>query len=128
MSRRTERIEEMLREEISTLLQRELKDPRVGFVTITGADVSPDLRHAKVFVSVMGTPEEAGESLAALNRARGFLRAEIGKRARLRAAPELVFTEDVGAERGDRITRLLEEARLDENPVEEDGIEGTDAG
>lgn len=127
MSRRTERIEEMLREEISTLLQRDLKDPRVGFVTITGADVSPDLRHAKVFVSVMGTPEEKKESLAALNRARGFLRSEIGKRAHLRAAPELVFTEDAGAERGDRITRLLEEARRDENPAD-DGIEGTDAG
>jgi ribosome-binding factor A len=127
MSRRTERIEEMLREEISTLLQRELKDPRVGFVTVTGADVSPDLRHAKVFVSVMGTPEEKKETLAALNRARGFLRSEIGKRAHLRTAPELTFAEDAGAERGDRITQLLEAARRDENP-EEDENEGTDAG
>lgn len=128
MSRRTERIEEMLREEISTLLQRELKDPRIGFVTITGADVSPDLRHAKVFVSVMGTPEEKKASLEGLNRARGFLRSEIGKRAHLRGAPELTFTEDAGAERGDRISRLLEEARRDENPLDEEEIEATDAG
>jgi ribosome-binding factor A len=118
MSRRTERIEAMLREEIGTILLRTLKDPRLGFVTITGADVSPDLRHAKIFVSVLGTPEEQAQSLEALNHGRGFLRSELGKRARLRSVPEIVFHGDAGAERGDRITELLDAARQTENPPE----------
>ena len=111
MSRRTERVGEMLREEVSTLLQRQLKDPRLGFVTITGADVSPDLRHAKVFVSVLGTTEERTKSLEALGHARGFLRSELSKRARLRTVPELTFLEDEAAETGSRIFALLQEAR-----------------
>jgi len=128
MSRRTERIEEMLRAEISTLLLRELKDPRLGFVTVTGADVSPDLRHAKVFVSVLGTPEERKESLAALQRGRGFLRSELGRRAHLRTVPELNFQEDIGAERGSRIAELLDAARRGEDPADAEEDEGTDAG
>jgi ribosome-binding factor A len=130
MSRRTERIGEMLREEISTILQRQLKDPRLGFVTITGADVTPDLRHARVFVSVLGTPEEREQSLGALNHGRGFLRSEMGKRARLRTVPEMTFVEDAGAERGGRIAELLEEARRNENPPDAEDVESqvTDAG
>lgn len=119
----------MLREEISVLLQRELKDPRLGFVTVTGADVSPDLRHAKVFVSVMGAAEERKRSLDALNSARRFLRGAIGKRAHLRTVPELAFVEDESAEAGSRIFALLEEAREEddwdardaESEAEEDG-------
>jgi ribosome-binding factor A len=116
MSRRTERVEEMLREEISVLLQRELKDPRVGFVTITGAEVTTDLRHAKVFISVLGTPEETERSLEALNRGRGFLRTEIGKRAHLRTVPELRFLEDETTQTGSRIFKLLEDVKLTEQP------------
>lgn len=116
MSRRTERVEEMLREEISVLLQRQLKDPRLGFVTITGAEVTTDLRHAKVFVSVLGTPEEAEHSLEALNRARGFLRTEIGKRAHLRTVPEMKFLEDETTQTGSRIFQLLEVVKQTEQP------------
>lgn len=101
----------MLREEISVLMLRELKDPRLGFVTITGADVTPDLRHAKVFASVMGTDEEKAHSLEALNRARGFLRTELGKRARLKTVPELRFFEDETTRTGSRIFQLLEEVK-----------------
>jgi len=108
----------MLRAEISLLLQRELKDPRLGFVTITGADVTPDLRHAKVYVSVMGTQEERDSSLSALNRARGFLRSELSKRAHLKTVPELDFREDEAAARGSRIFELLEEARKTESESE----------
>lgn len=113
----------MLREEISVLMQRELKDPRVGFVTITGADVTPDLRHARVFASVMGTEEEKAHSIEALNRARGFLRTELGKRARLKTVPELRFFEDETTQTGSRIFQLLEEVKVAE-PIDD---EGTDA-
>lgn len=123
MSRRTERVGEMLREEVSALLQRQLKDPRLGFVTITGADVSPDLRHARVYVSVMGTAEERTRSLEALGHARGFLRRELSKRARMRTVPELTFVDDEAAETGSRIFALLEEARRED---EEQGRTGAD--
>ena len=122
----------MLREEISVLMQRELKDPRLGFVTITGASVTPDLRHAKIFVSVMGTVEELSHSLEALNRARGFLRTELGKRARLKTVPELRFFEDETNSTGSRIFQLLEEVKVTDasgkDDVEASGEEGTDTG
>jgi ribosome-binding factor A len=111
MSRRTERVEGVIREEVSVILQRELRDPGLGFVTVTGAEVSPDLRHARVFVSVLGTPEEKRHSLDALNRARGFLRTELSKRMRMRVVPELEFRHDEAAETGTRVFELLEEAR-----------------
>lgn len=129
MSRRTERIEGMLREEISVILQRQLKDPRLGFVTITGAEVSPDLRHAKVFVSVLGTPEERDHSLEALNRARGFVRTELSRRAHLKTVPDMVFREDEAAKTGNRIFELLETVRHNEDgsdATDEEG-DGTDA-
>lgn len=115
----------MLREEISVLMLRELKDPRLGFVTITGAEVTPDLRHAKVFASVMGTDEEKAKSLEALNRARGFLRTEIGKRAHLKTVPEMRFLEDETNRTGSRIFELLEEVKqaegTDESWTDTDG-------
>ena len=114
MSRRTERVGEMIREDVSALLLREIKDPAVGFVTVTDVDVTPDLSHAKVFVSVMGTPEERERSLDALNRARGFMRSELGKRAHLRTVPELVFRHDEASEKGNRIFELLEEMKRQE--------------
>lgn len=121
----------MLREEISVLMQRELKDPRLGFVTITGAIVTPDLRHAKIFVSVMGTVEEMSHSLEALNRARGFLRTELGKRARLKTVPELRFFEDETNQTGSRIFQLLEEAKETDGSgvgdADASGVEGTNA-
>lgn len=117
----------MLREEISVLLQRELKDPRLGFVTITGAEVTTDLRHAKVFVSVMGTPEEAEHSLEALNRARGFMRTEIGKRAHLRTVPEMKFLEDETTQTGSRIFQLLETVKPIEDPDAAAGEQVEDA-
>ena len=91
------------------MLRREMKDPRIGFVTITGAEISRDLRHAKVFVSVMGEPQAQEDSLAALRRAAGWIRGEFARRAHLRVAPELVFQGDVGITRGARIFELLQE-------------------
>ena len=110
MTRRTERLNDLLREEISTLLRREVKDPRIGgLVTITEVDVSPDLRRAKVFVSVMGTDEEKTSTLQALAAAAHFVQRELGKRLTVRRTPELAFLPDHSLERGAHILALLQQ-------------------
>ncbi len=114
MTRRTERLNDLLREEISDLLRRGVKDPRViGLVTITDVDVSPDLRRAKVYVSVMGTDKEKASTYRALGAAAHFLQRELRRRLTIRRTPELEFCPDDSLERGARILALLEEARDD---------------
>ncbi len=115
MTRRTERINELLREEISYLLRRGVKDPRIGgLVSITEVDVSPDLRNAKVYVSVMGTDEERNSTFRALESAARFVQRELGRRLTMRRTPELTFLEDDSLERGARLLALLDEARQEE--------------
>ena len=117
MTRRTERIGDLLQEEISDLLHRGVKDPRIsGLVTITEVAVSPDLRRAKVFVSVMGTDEEKDSTLRALEAAAHFVQRELRKRLTLRRTPELAFVRDDSLERGARLLTLLEEAREGRTP------------
>jgi ribosome-binding factor A len=117
MTRRTERINDLLREEISDLLHRGVKDPRIsGLVTITEVDVSPDLRRAKVFVSVMGTDEEKASTFRALDAAAHFVRRELGKRLTIRRTPELAFLPDDSLERGAHILALLRQAREGPTP------------
>lgn len=106
---RQEQIQQLLVEEISDMLRRDLKDPRLGFITVTGAQISRDLRHAKVFVSVLGDEAAQSESLAALTRASGRIRGEFGRRARLRVAPEIIFRLDEAIEQGARIFTLLKQ-------------------
>ncbi len=108
MSQRTERVDELLRQEISEILRRDVDDPRIGFATITDVETSPDLRSARVWVSVIGQPAEREETLAALRRAMPFVRRALG-RLRLRRIPELHVRMDDSAERGTRVLRLLEE-------------------
>lgn len=116
MTRRTDRVNDLLREEISDLLRRELKDPRIGgLVTITEVDVSPDLRRAKVFVSVMGSEEERASTLRALAAAAHFLQRELRRRLTIRRTPELVFLADDSLERGARILGLLQQAKESRN-------------
>jgi len=91
------------------MLTRDLKDRRIGFVTLTGVEMSKDLRHAKVFVSAMGSSHEQEQSLEALNHASGWIRHELGQRIRLKFLPELVFITDTSQEYGERIDRLLDE-------------------
>lgn len=122
MSIRQERLQEQLIHELSEMIRRDLRDPRLGFVTLTGAEITRDLRHAKVFVSVMGEPEAQKQSLKALNSASGLLRGEFARRAHLRVAPELVFERDLGIERGQRIFELLHTVEADLKPREEDGV------
>ena len=111
-SRRIERVNDLLRSELSELIGRTLKDPRVaGLVSLTEVETSADLRHARVFVSVFGTDEERKSTLSALRHAAGFLRHEVAQRVTFRHMPELEFQLDSSIERGDRILQLLREVQ-----------------
>ncbi|MEN6372861.1 MAG: 30S ribosome-binding factor RbfA [Armatimonadota bacterium] len=114
MTQRQERVEELLKVEISEILQREMQDPRLGFVTITDVEITPDLRHARVFVSIMGDDEKKKTGMKALKSAAGFIRGELGKRVRMRVTPELEFKVDESIDRGVRIFELLEQLKKDE--------------
>jgi ribosome-binding factor A len=105
--KRLDRVNQLIREEISMLLQRELKDPRLGFVTVTHVETSPDLRTAKVFVSVLGDEAQWTASLTALASARGFARNWLRQHLDLRQTPELDFRADRSMEHAARIQELL---------------------
>lgn len=108
MSRRTERMSDLLRAELSELILREMKDPRIKLVSLTGVDVTSDLRRAVVRVSVLGEESQREEAVEALRHAKGFLRTELAHRLRTRVTPELVFELDRGAEHSQKISDLLE--------------------
>lgn len=111
---RTGRVGEQIKKELSVLIQNEVKDPRVGFVTVTGVDITSDLSQAKVYISIFGDEEKKAESLKGLDKALGYLRTELGKRMRLRHTPELIFKVDESIEYGSRIEKLLGEITQDE--------------
>ena len=114
MAHRIERVNSLIRQEISELLQRQVKDPRLGnLVVVTDVSTSPDLRHAKIFVSRIGSEEEKQETLNVLAAASGFFRNELAKRLRLRHIPELSFQWDDSIERGDYISQLIDEVSID---------------
>lgn len=114
MTRRTEKVNDLLRDEISSILLRDIKDPRLAhLVSITSVDVAPDLKYAKVFISVFGTDEEKEEVMAGLESASRFVRRELSNRLRLRHIPELSFRKDDSIERGSRILKLLKEIEPD---------------
>lgn len=125
MSRRTSRVEEASREVLAEVLAREVKDPRVGFVTITGVKVSPDLRQARVTVSVLGEDDEVDRSMAGLASAKGYLRSALGKHLRLKYLPEIEFVLDHQSEDALRLAGLLREV-ADELEEAGDGDEGAD--
>jgi ribosome-binding factor A len=110
MTRRTDRVAEALQELIAELLLREIKDPRIGLVTITGVRISPDLRHARVFFSRLGDEEQRAQSLKGLSSAAGFIRSQVAHRLKLRVAPEIVFEFDPSLEQAERIARLLKDS------------------
>lgn len=117
MTQRTERVDELLRQEIGTLISRDVGDPRIGFVTITKVETAPDLSHARVWVSVIGTPEEREVAVSALGRAMPFIRHELGARLRIRRIPELHVRLDDTLERGTRVLRLLSELESGTDPA-----------
>ncbi|MFL6235932.1 MAG: 30S ribosome-binding factor RbfA [Thermoanaerobaculia bacterium] len=108
MSRRTDRVSDLLRAELSDLLLREIHDPRVKLASVTAVEVTPDLRRAVVRISVLGDDAQRQEAIEGLRHAKGFLRTELAHRLRTRATPELVFELDRGAEHSQRISDILE--------------------
>jgi ribosome-binding factor A len=118
MTARTDRIDQLLRQEIGEILSREIQDPRIGFVTITDVETAPDLSTARVWVSVIGQPDEREQTLKALQRAMPFVRRELGSRVRLRRIPELQIRVDDTAQRGTRVLQLLAELEGGQTPDE----------
>jgi ribosome-binding factor A len=108
-SRRVSRISSLIKREVSQMLLNDIKDDRVGagMVSITDVDVSGDLQHAKIFVSIYGTAAAKAETMEGLKSSTAFVRRELGHRIRLRRTPEVVFLEDPSLERGDRMLQLL---------------------
>ena len=106
---RMRRVNEAMREVLSGAITSELKDPRVGFVTVTSVETSPDLRHARVYVSVLGNPGERRRTLKALDSAHGFLQRRVGSQLRMKNTPQLQFVYDDTPERGMRITEILDQ-------------------
>lgn len=102
-------INEVMRKVIGSAIASELEDPRIGFVTVTAVDTSPDLRSARVYISVLGDETAREETLAALTRAHGVLQAAIARETRIKYTPTLSFSYDEGPERSVRLSRLLEE-------------------
>ena len=115
MTRRSERLAGEIRDEIARMVASELKDPRLGFVTVTRVELTGDLRYARVYVGALGE-DAGGESLAALRRAAGFVKREIGRRLRVRFTPEIDFRYDRGLDAADRVARVLAEEEARESP------------
>ena len=107
--RRNERLAEEIREEVAQIIGGGMKDPRLGFVTVTRVALTADLRTARVLVSIMGGPKERAKSLGILRRAAGFVRRELGRRLNIRHTPEVLFHADEGLDHSERVAKLLDE-------------------
>jgi len=116
-AKRTDRVGALLKSALAELLLREVKDPRVRMVTVTGVDLSPDLKHARVFVSALGDDAARARSLAGLASARAYLQSHAGRKVGLRFTPELRFELDPSFEAGDRVERLLRELHSADQPA-----------
>jgi ribosome-binding factor A len=116
-NRRVSRVAELIRREVSQMLLSDIKDDRVGagMVSVTDVDVSGDLQHAKIYVSIYGTDEAKAETMAGLKSATGYVRREIGARVRLRRTPELIFLEDPSIERGTKVLSLLNQLQISDS-------------
>ena len=121
--KRVDRLAQQIQQELSDILIKGMKDPRIGFVSITGVRLSKDLKYARIFVSVYGSDEESQQTMAALERAKGFLRTELGQRISVRHIPELTFLLDHSIEQGAKINEILSklpELQQDANAEDED--------
>ncbi len=121
-NRRVSRVSSLIKREVSQMLLYDIKDDRVGagMVSIIEVDVSNDLQHAKIFVSIYGSEEAKAQTMEGLRSSEGFVRRELGQRIRLRRTPEVVFLEDRSLERGDRMLNLLNQLRDDSPESDED--------
>ncbi len=120
--RRLDRLADQIRGEVAEMISRELKDPRIGFATVTRVDLSADLSHARVLVSVLGSKEVQEETFAGLSSSAGYVRTELGRRLRMRRTPQLTFVLDRGAEEATKIHALLEKL------TPESGTKGSGSG
>ncbi|MGI6296409.1 MAG: 30S ribosome-binding factor RbfA [Armatimonadota bacterium] len=111
---RQNKVRELLKQEVSDIIRREIKDPRLGFLTITDAEITADLKHAKVYVTVLGDEQERKQSMDVLKHAQHFIRQEFGKRVRMKILPDVQFFYDESVDRGVRIFELLEEIKRDD--------------
>lgn len=114
------RMQEEIKKTIGKIIQQDIKDPEVGFVTVIDVNLSGDLRHAKVFVSIYDNKEQKEKTLQALDRATGFIRSELGKKMRFRHVPELVFKFDDSIEHGDNINKILRDLDLGEEKEDDE--------
>jgi ribosome-binding factor A len=114
---RQDQLGEVIAEELSDLIRTRMKDPRIGFASVTTVEVSADLRHAKVFISVMGSPEDQQATIRALDHANGFLRHELAQRLTIRYTPEIIFRLDESIERGARVLELMRQVHDEAGPV-----------
>jgi ribosome-binding factor A len=126
--RRISRVASLIKQEVSQILLHDIKDDRVGtgMVSITDVDVSGDLQHAKIFVSIYGTEEARRETMEGLRSATGYIRSHLGRRVRLRRTPEVVFLEDRSLERGDKILALIDQ--ISHNHEDSEAGEGEEPG
>lgn len=120
MSLRSNRVGEQMKKELSEIIGRKIKDPRIGFVTVTDVAVTGDLQQATVYISVLGDQEQREKTLQGLAKAKGFMRSEIGQRIRLRKTPELFFEFDESVDYGNRIESLISQINSEEKPTEKD--------
>ncbi|NES95406.1 MAG: 30S ribosome-binding factor RbfA [Desertifilum sp. SIO1I2] len=122
--RRVSRVASLIKREISQMLLNDIKDDRVGagMVSVTDVDVSGDLQHAKIFVSIYGTDEARAETMEGLRSATPFVRSELGQRVRLRRTPEVIFLEDRSLERGDRILHLIDQLKPLSSSMDEEDL------
>ena len=127
-NRRVSRVAELIRREVSQMLLNGIKDDRVGtgMVSVTDVDVSGDLQHAKIYVSIYGTDEAREETMAGLKSATGYVRSELGSRVRLRRTPEVIFLEDRSIERGNKVLSLLNKIKDQQKPELEEQAEDID--
>lgn len=120
MGHRVNRVGEQMKKELGDIISRKIKDPRVGFVTVTDVQVTGDLQQAKVYISVLGDEQQREDTLKGLAKAKGFIRTEIGQRIRLRKTPELIFEFDETMAYGNRINSLIHELHREEQHGEEE--------
>ena len=125
-SRRVERLSDLIKQEASTIIRGEMRDPRVGFITVTSVDLSQDLRHAKIFVSIMGSEDEQTKTMAVLDKAVGFVRSRLGSKIRVRHVPELLFRLDTSYEYAARINEVMKDIEP-EIPRTDDSADGPEA-
>ena len=119
MANRSNRVAEQMKKELGEIIARKLKDPRIGFVTVTDVEVTGDLQQATVFITVLGDDKKRRETLKGLVQAKGFIRTEIGQRIRLRKTPELMFELDKSFDYGNKIDNLLRQIKTEEVEIKE---------